>query len=228
MSNKTRVVLFGSFYGGYHFLNEMLTGSLSESVEVVGVATDDPRSTYVSAHKRLWSYPHTRVEEELVSRLAEEHGVPVYTGKIKTPEFYRIYENDWRPDLCLMATFGQVVDRRLIHFPTLGFYNFHHSSDDGWPSYPGPNPIQHMVDDGKDYVVISMHTVEERIDHGELVARSARVPMPPEPTPVKVHRITWASTIAYFSHVIEHSILNRHGRLGMPAAAPVADVACAA
>lgn len=204
MSGKVRVALFGSFYGGFHLLTEMLTGSLKEHVEVVGVATDDPKNAYVSPHKRLWSYPHTREEEEMVGNAARKAGICVYTGKVKTPEFYDMYENEWRPDLCLMATFGQVVDNRLIGFPRMGFYNFHHSHDDQWPSYPGPNPIQAMIDDGHKYVVISMHSVEERIDHGELVARSQRVYMPHNPTPVKVHRVTWATTMDYFSAVIRN------------------------
>ena len=52
--SKVRVAVFGSFYRGYYVLNELLMGDIADQVEVVGVATDDPASTFISADKRVW------------------------------------------------------------------------------------------------------------------------------------------------------------------------------
>jgi methionyl-tRNA formyltransferase len=78
----------------------------------------------------------------------------------------------------------------LIHFPALGFYNFHHSDVD-WPSYPGPDPIAAMVRDGRSHLVLTIHKVSDVIDGGEFVARSHPVAIPAGINAVGMHRITW-------------------------------------
>src|ERR1035441_5192256 len=75
---RARVAVFGSFYGGYHVLSELLEPPLAELVTVVGVATDDPRQPFTHANVRLWKYPHTELEEQLVPSLARENEWPVY------------------------------------------------------------------------------------------------------------------------------------------------------
>ena len=146
-------------------------------VTVVGVATDDPTQTVHHASVRLWKYPHRREDELLVPRFAAAHGLPVFTGRVKTPEFFEMFLDEWRPALCLMATFGQKIPTALINYPSLGFYNFHHSGET-WPSYPGPDPIAAMVRDGRKHLVLTIHKVTDVIDGGEFVARSHRVAIP--------------------------------------------------
>lgn len=190
ISGRIRVAVFGSFYGGFHVLQELLGPDLNDIVQVVGVATDDPRQPFVHPDVRLWKYPHTRAEELLVSLLARAHGLPLYDGNIKQPSFQQAFFQDWCPDLCLMATFGQKIPRRLFSYPPIGFYNFHHS-DRTWPSYPGPDPIAAMVRDGKKEVVITMHTVTDVLDGGDSVAQSHSIPIPANANAAIVHRITW-------------------------------------
>ena len=60
-------------------------------------------------------------------RFAAEHGLPVFTGHVKTPEFFEIFLDNWQPQLCLMATFGKKIPTALFNYPRLGFFNFHHS-----------------------------------------------------------------------------------------------------
>jgi methionyl-tRNA formyltransferase len=202
---RTRVTVFGSFYGGYHVLSELLEPPLAELVTVVGIATDDPRQPFTHANVRLWKYPHTEAEEEMVRRLALENDLPLYTGRVKAPEFEQMFVEEWRPDLCLMATFGQKIPRSIFEVPRLGFYNFHHS-DVPWPSYPGPDPIAGMVRDGKTHVVITMHEVTEVLDGGAAVARSHKVPLPPEANAVKVHRITWPQMGGFIREQVRQAI----------------------
>lgn len=188
---RTRVAVFGSFMGGYHVLQELLSGDLASQVQVTGVASDDPTQVFTHASVRLWKYPHSRDDELRVPRFAAERGLPVFTGRIKTPEFYRIFLDEWQPQLCLMATFGQKIPTALINYPPLGFYNFHHSGVDTWPSYPGPDPIAAMVRDGRTHLVLTIHKVSDVIDGGEFVARSHRVSIPAGINAVGMHRITW-------------------------------------
>jgi methionyl-tRNA formyltransferase len=187
---KARVAVFGSFYGGYHVLKELLEPSLSQWIEVVGVATDDPTQAFTNPGVRLWKHPHTVDEELLVPRFSAAHDLPVYSGRVKSASFATMFTEHWRPDLCLMATFGQKIPVHIFERPRLGFYNFHHS-DEVWPSYPGPDPIRDMVRDGKTEVVITLHEVSAVIDDGAAFARSHKVRLPPAANAVKVHRITW-------------------------------------
>ena len=190
LSPKMRVAVFGSFLGGYYVLKELLSDELVHRVEVKGVATDDPTQLFTHPNVRLWKYPHTRDDELLVPRFAQANGIPVYTGRVKSAEFYEVFFNQWQPDLCLMATFGQKIPNSLISYPSLGFYNFHHSGDT-WPSYPGPDPVAAMLQDGRKHLVLTIHKVTGVIDGGEFVARSHQVAIPEGINAVEMHRITW-------------------------------------
>jgi methionyl-tRNA formyltransferase len=188
---KIRVAVFGSFYRGYFVLHELLHGALADTVEVVGVATDDPAERFVSPHKRVWQYPHTEAEQTMVERLAARHGLKAYKGRVKTPEFYALCEEQWRPELCIMATFGQRIDSRLFDYPRLGFFNLHPCIEDGWPSrYAGSNPFQALLDTGRDHAVIALHRVNDGFDTGDLIAYSEHIPIPPGVGVVDLHKIT--------------------------------------
>ncbi len=187
---RIRVAVFGSFMGGYHVLKELLEGPLANRVKVVGVATDDPTQPFTNARKRLWQYPHSRDDELLVPCFAVARGLPVFTGRVKSPGFLGTYLDDWQPQLCLMATFGQKIPTALITYPSLGFCNFHHSGV-AWPSYPGPDPIAAMVRDGRTHLVLTIHKVTDVIDGGEFVARSHQVAIPEGINAIGMHRITW-------------------------------------
>lgn len=188
---RWRVAVFGSFYRGLHVLQTLLQGALATQVRVVGVATDDPSQPFVSPHKRVWQYPHTPEEALMVRRCAEQAGLDVYTGRVKTPAFYDLYENTWRPDVCVMATFGQRIDARLHRFPPLGFFNLHPCVEDGWPSrYAGSNPFDALKRDGHRHAVVALHRVDDGFDTGPLLAYSPQVAMPPEASVVDLHRTT--------------------------------------
>src|SRR6266542_217438 len=75
---RKRVAVFGSFHGGFHVLNTLLT-DFREEARVVGVATDNPEHLFTNAEKRLWKYPHTREEEGMVIRY---HAQPVDATRV--------------------------------------------------------------------------------------------------------------------------------------------------
>jgi methionyl-tRNA formyltransferase len=203
--------------GGYHVLRELLFGTIASRVVVAGVATDDPTQPYTHADVRLWKYPHTRDDELLVPRFAQEHGLPVFTGRVKAPEFQEMFFKEWRPELCLMATFGQKIPTAVIGYPELGFFNFHHSGDT-WPSYPGPDPIAAMVRDGRKHLFLTIHKVTDVIDGGEFVAHSHPVAIPEGINAVRMHRITWPQMGPFISREVEGMIDATHR---VPATGPL-------
>lgn len=202
-----KVALFGSFYRGFYVLSELIELSrVLNGVEIVGVATDDPSASYTSPSKRVWQYPHTQYETRMVEELALQHSLEVFKGRVKSDAFYEIFENNWKPDVCYMATFGQLINERLFSFPKLGFYNLHPSSDKNWPSFVGGNPFQAMLDAGEDYAVITLHAVDEKFDHGQLIDVSDRVYFPKETTVVELHKTT--SIIA--GKLVKHHLSRLH------------------
>ena len=191
LNKKVKVVMLGSFYRGYYLLNELLFGEISQLIEIVGVATDDPKNTFISADKRVWQYPHTIAEAEMVENLAMEHHLPVFKGRVNSPEFYDIFKHDWQPDIALMATFGQRIGRPLIDIPTLCFYNLHPCTDDQWPSkYVGGNPFHALIEDGEKYTRVALHEIDEGFDTGKLIKLSDRIAIPPGSTVIDMHKIT--------------------------------------
>jgi methionyl-tRNA formyltransferase len=191
---KVRVAVFGSFYRGYYLLSELLTGELAASVEVVGVATDDPANHFVNPHKRVWQYPHSTYERDMVARLAASNGLEVFKDRVNEAPFRAIIDERWRPDLCVMATFGQRIHRPLIDYPRLGFYNLHPCIDDGWPSkYAGGNPFNALMRDRLSYIRIAFHAIDENFDSGELISMTPPIAIPEEASVIDMHKITSVS-----------------------------------
>jgi methionyl-tRNA formyltransferase len=197
---KVRVAVFGSFYRGFHVLSEMLKGPIATQVQVVGVATDDVSSGFVSRERRVWNYPHTKTEEVMVEQLAIAHHIPIYKGRIKTEEFYDMYEHEWRPDVCISATFGQRISSRLFQYPPMGFFNLHPCINDGWPShYAGPNPFQALLKDKSDHAVIAMHEVDDGFDTGKLIALSEKIYFPPDASVIDLHKSSSPLAAKFFA-----------------------------
>lgn len=186
-----RIALFGSFYRGYYLLDALLHGAHSRRFEVVGVATDDVTQPFIGRQRRVWQYRHEAWEETMVERLALRKGLRVHKGRVKSPAFYRVMEEDWRPDICVAATFGQRIDARLFNLPPLGFFNVHPCIEGAWPSpYAGPNPFQALIDDGHDHTAVALHRVDDGFDTGELIAMSPRIAIPPGVNVVDMHKLS--------------------------------------
>jgi methionyl-tRNA formyltransferase len=191
MNEILRVALFGSYYRGFYVLHELLSGPLSDRIEVVGVATDDPDSTFVSRSRRVWQYGYTIDERNMVRALAQTHGIQVYQDRVKTLEFHKTFREHWRPHLCVMATFGQLIDETLFTYPASGFYNLHPYDGGDWPSaYAGGNPFNAMIQDGLQSCLIGMHAVDGTFDTGPLIANSSRIAIPPGASVTDMHKIT--------------------------------------
>lgn len=209
-NSPVKIVLFGSFYRGYCVLDELLSGPLSADFQVAGVATDDVAQPYISREARLWQYPHSTDEEVMVEQKARKHALPVYKGRVKTDHFYTLLESEWRPDICLSATFGQRFDKRIFGYPRCGFFNLHPSHGNQWPSrYAGPNPFKILAEDSRDHTVAALHRVDDGIDTGELVAISPRVPMPPHASVTDMHKLS-SPTFARFAVRELHRIATQH------------------
>lgn len=208
-TRRTRIALFGSFYRGFYVLSELLHGALKDRLHIVGVATDDPTDSLVHPSRRVWQYHHEPHEETMVAELATRNGLSVHRGSINTPEFLLRFSQEWRPELCIMATFGQRIPPAIYQQASLGFFNLHPCIDDGWPSrFAGPNPFQALMNEGIDQARIAMHEIDESFDRGRLIAYSPSVRIPKGASVVDMHKITALAAARLAAEQIE-KILDR-------------------
>lgn len=190
--NKTaeglRVAIFGSAWRGLHVLGALLREEMEHPsfLNIVGLATDDvtvepKRKPRISAGKRLWQYmePEERVHlQGFIRHLALWSGIDCYTGSVKIPLFSGkggVLE-EWKPDVIVMATFGQLIPPEVFRFPPFGMYNFH-PSDLARGKYPGPDPFTEMMAAGESTTRMTCHHVDEGFDTGHVVGFSPEIPI---------------------------------------------------
>jgi hypothetical protein len=144
----------------------------------VGLVTDNPLNpdAKISLKKRVWNFidlPFRVFNETFIIESGLSHGIPVYTGEIKTESFYLLLEQ-WNPDAILVCVFGQIINLRIINIPPYGIYNFH-PSDLSMKQGAGPAPYEDLVTRKAETTVWSVHHVSQEIDCGHIIGQSPPV-----------------------------------------------------
>ena len=75
-----------------------------------------------------------------------------------------------RPDLAVLADYGQIVPRELLDLPSRGFLNVHPSL---LPRHRGASPIQATIAGGDDRAGVTIMRMDEGLDTGPIVATAA-------------------------------------------------------
>jgi len=101
-----------------------------------------------------------------VRELGEQHNVRVLQpDKAADPEFLEVLE-DLRPDLIVVAAYGQILKRRLLDTPRLGAFNLHGSL---LPRHRGAAPVQYSIWKGDAKTGVTMFRIEPSLDSGPVV-----------------------------------------------------------
>ena len=123
-----------------------------------------------------WQRTHPRAD--LLARIGGHLGRPVELAQnVNAPGFKASLER-YEPDLMVMASFDQILDRGPLAVPRLGWMNIHPSR---LPRHRGPEPIYWTIANGDLEAGISLHWTEERIDAGPILAQRV-VPVRPRET----------------------------------------------
>ncbi len=114
---------------------------------------------------------------------AAAHSIPfVETDNVNTPEMLeRIAE--YKPDLIVVIAFGQKIGNDLINLPPKGAVNVHASL---LPKYRGAAPINWAIINGETETGISIITLAEKIDAGQILAQS-KTGIAPDETAGRLH-----------------------------------------
>jgi hypothetical protein len=115
-----------------------------------------------------------------IGELGDEHGFPVIeTPNVNSSETVRVLRA-LSPDIGLSIG-NRVMVPEVFSIPTMGVLNLHHGRI---PAYRGGPPAFWELYEGQKELGVSVHRIDSRIDHGELLGE-ATVPLFPEDDPQK-------------------------------------------
>ncbi|MEX0726081.1 MAG: methionyl-tRNA formyltransferase [Planctomycetaceae bacterium] len=101
-----------------------------------------------------------------MKQLAEERGTPVFQpGRINLPEGLDALR-ELKPDLCVVAAYGQILSAELLAIPRLGAINVHASL---LPKYRGAAPIQYALWNGETETGIAVFHIHPQLDAGPIL-----------------------------------------------------------
>jgi methionyl-tRNA formyltransferase len=147
---------------------------ISEGYEVVGVFTqpDKPKNRGM----KLTPSP--------VKVCAQAHGLPVFqpTSFKKEPEALETLQS-LRPDLVVVAAFGQILPQAVLDVPPLGSINIHSSL---LPKYRGAAPINWAILDGQEETGVTIMKMALALDAGDIISQ-VKTPIDPNETVEQLH-----------------------------------------
>jgi len=110
--------------------------------------------------------------------LAQGRGVPVFTPDNASEESFVAQMAAHKPDVIVVASYGQFLKKNLLAVPRLGTINVHPSL---LPKYRGASPIQWALANGDRETGVSVLYVSPKMDAGDILAQE-RFPIAPEDT----------------------------------------------
>lgn len=81
---------------------------------------------------------------------------------------FRLQITDLKPDVCIIAAYGEIIPKKILDIPKHGCVNVHPSL---LPLYRGPSPIQTAILNGETKTGVSLILLDEAIDHGPILAQ---------------------------------------------------------
>ncbi|GAB4585314.1 methionyl-tRNA formyltransferase [Nocardia sp. IFM 10818] len=125
----------------------------SERHEVVAVVT---RPDAVAGRGR-------KVTRSPIGRLADEHGIPVFTPRRPSePEFIEQL-TELAPDCCPVVAYGALLPEAVLDIPRHGWINLHFSL---LPAWRGAAPVQAAILAGDEITGASTFRIEKGLDTG--------------------------------------------------------------
>ena len=104
-----------------------------------------------------------------VARWADIHSIPfVETDNVNASEIIEKIAG-YEPDLIVVIAFGQKIGNELTNLPPKGAINVHSSM---LPKYRGAAPINWAIINGETTTGISIITLSEKMDAGQILAQS--------------------------------------------------------
>lgn len=170
MSNALNIIYMGT----PDFSVPALQALINSHHNVMAVFTQPPRRK--GRGKQILPSP--------VHELATQNNIPVFTPeKLKTDDAAKSELINLKPDVAIVAAYGQILSKEILDIPKHGCINIHASL---LPRWRGASPIQHAVWKGDNETGISIMKMEEGLDTGPVIAMQS-VPITSHSTAQTIH-----------------------------------------
>lgn len=150
-----------AFMGTPEFAVTVLEGLLNTKHEVGLVATQPDK-----AKNRGKKIQYTPVKEK-----ALEHNIKVLQPeKVRGNEEFLKELKDYRPDIIVVAAYGQILPKEVLELPKYGCVNVHASL---LPRLRGAAPIQRAIIEGDEETGVTIMQMSEGLDTGDMLAKES-------------------------------------------------------
>ena len=153
------------FFGTSEFAIPILEALHKESYEIVAVVTT-PDSAI--GRKQILTPPPIKVTaQKLGFEILQPQSLKI--GSLKNSlEVENLKLKIADADVGVVASYGKIIPKEIISSFPKGILNIHPSL---LPKYRGPSPIQHALFNGDKETGITIILLDEKVDHGPVVAR---------------------------------------------------------
>lgn len=100
----------------------------------------------------------------LVKIIAQKYEIPVEQPKKVLN--YKLQATRMKPDLIIIAAYGEIIPKEILEIPKHGCLNVHPSL---LPKYRGPSPIQTIILNGDKETGTTIILIDEKMDHGPII-----------------------------------------------------------
>ncbi len=128
-----------------------------------------------------------------VKETALKYNLPVYQPiKVKEPEFIETVRN-LKPEVIVVAAFGQILPKELLDIPPYGCINVHASL---LPKYRGAAPIQAAILNGDEETGVTIMHMDVKLDTGDMILQE-EIPISQDETG-EVFMINWLNLVQIY------------------------------
>ena len=164
------------FFGTPSFAVPTLKGLLEGPDEVVAVVTQPDRK---KGRGQRVAFSAVK-EEALLNRTRE---ILLFQPERMREETFQGNLRDLRPDLFVVAAYGQILPKSLLEIPRYGAVNVHASL---LPKYRGAAPIAWAILRGERVTGVTIMRMDEGMDTGDILSQK-EVPLEDEETAETLH-----------------------------------------
>jgi methionyl-tRNA formyltransferase len=124
-----------------------------------------------------------QIQPSAVRRQAERLGLPVFQPETLRDPAAVEHLRGWRPDVMVVAAFGQILRQPVLDVAPFGCVNVHASL---LPRWRGAAPIQYAIRAGDTETGITIMKIDPGLDTGPILAQRA-IPIAPDETGASLH-----------------------------------------
>ncbi len=195
---KLSLAFFGTPVYAAYLLEKIVNDKGLPEVKLVVTQPDRP-----VGKKQIITPSPVKTTAMKIGNLEIENSLEIENWKLKTKNI----------DLALVCAFGRILPKEILTIPKFGFWNIHYSL---LPHYRGGAPSAYTLINGDKTTGVTILQMDERLDHGPIIAQEETKILPDERRPeleMRLTKIAFEMLKKLFLVLSEDSRLRRLGSL---------------